>query len=276
MKLGYTEFSYGYAFTENLIRSMSTAPLGAPIFPNLVQEGQMGFDVRIDRPGLPLFFQYKLPELMLRNSAFEISKYNLPGITVPFFRMRLMRRDLSEQHRLLMELEKRYPLAVLYASPVLDSGRSFNNAYNTASVHQRSIFFSPSDIGALPDDAEHSVAYRDGLAFAYLCTEPKRIKTKTYEHISDDVLSLFHESKFSTLRNASAELRDTVRSLASDAMRGAENLVADRISVQRMAAADRPAIPEDQERTIMDILVSREMARIDLGIDVLIAQPKSS
>jgi hypothetical protein len=64
MKVGYTEFSYGYAFTENLIRSSSTAPTGAPVFPNLLQEGLSGFDVRINFPGVPLFFQYKLPELM--------------------------------------------------------------------------------------------------------------------------------------------------------------------------------------------------------------------
>jgi hypothetical protein len=74
MKVGYTEFSYGYAFTENLIRSSSVAPLGAPVFPNLLQEGQSGFDVQINFPGVPLFFQYKLPEVMLRGTAYEISQ----------------------------------------------------------------------------------------------------------------------------------------------------------------------------------------------------------
>ena len=77
MKLDYTEFSFGYAFTENLIRSASTATNGAPFFPNLVQEGQRGYDVRIDFPGCPLFLQYKLPDLMVRDTAAEISKYSL-------------------------------------------------------------------------------------------------------------------------------------------------------------------------------------------------------
>jgi len=40
MKLGYSEFSFGYAFTENLIRSSPKAPNGAPVFPNLVQEAR--------------------------------------------------------------------------------------------------------------------------------------------------------------------------------------------------------------------------------------------
>jgi hypothetical protein len=48
---------------------------GAPIFPNLAQEASVGYDVHINLPGLPLFFQYELPELMTRKSAREISKY---------------------------------------------------------------------------------------------------------------------------------------------------------------------------------------------------------
>jgi hypothetical protein len=63
MRIGYTEFSFGYAFTENLIRSSATGPKKAPVFPNLMQEAHKGYDVRIDLPGVPLFFQYKLPEL---------------------------------------------------------------------------------------------------------------------------------------------------------------------------------------------------------------------
>ena len=58
-------------------------------------------------------------------------------------------------------------------------------------------------------------------------------------------------------------------------MRQAESQVAERISSRRSGVADRPAMPRDQELAIADILVAREMARIDLGIDVLIAQPRT-
>ena len=206
MKLGYTEFSYGYAFTENLIRSMPVTPLGAPIFPNLVQEAQAGFDVRINLPGLPLFFQYKLPELMLRNSAFEISKHNLAGIAVPFFRMKLMRRDLltaaPAAYGTGEEVSARCTLCHACAGQRrgLQSGLQHHQRAPTIGI------FLSNDIGRLPDDAGHSVAYRNGSKFAYLCSEPKRINVKTYEHLSEDVRSLFHENRFRSLRNASAEL----------------------------------------------------------------------
>lgn len=88
MKAGCTEFSFGYAFTENLIRGSATPPSGAPVFPNFVQEATLGYDVQIGFPAFPLFFQYKLPELMTRASAFEFANGLCPGLTLDFFRSR--------------------------------------------------------------------------------------------------------------------------------------------------------------------------------------------
>lgn len=128
MKVGYTEFSFGYAFTENLIRGSATAPTGAPVFPNLVQEAMLGYDVQIGFPAVPLFFQYKLPELMTRASAFEIAGGLCPGLTLEFFRITLMRRDVSDQHRLMIDWEGRYPGQVFYAAPSLRDCAAFNTA----------------------------------------------------------------------------------------------------------------------------------------------------
>ena len=55
-QLEYSEFSFGYAFTENLIRSSATGPSTAPRFPSLVEEGGLGYDVEIDDGGVPVFF----------------------------------------------------------------------------------------------------------------------------------------------------------------------------------------------------------------------------
>lgn len=79
-RVGYTEFSFGYAFTENLIRGSATALTGAPVFPTLVQEAILGYDGQISFPAAPLFFQYKLPELMTRASASEIANGLCPSL----------------------------------------------------------------------------------------------------------------------------------------------------------------------------------------------------
>jgi hypothetical protein len=274
MRIGYTEFSFGYAFTENLIRSANSAPQAAPIFPNLVQEGQFGYDVRIDFPGLPLFFQYKLSELMKRNTAFEIANKNLPGITIPFFRMSLMPSSLSRQHKLLMALEKNYSHTVFYASPALDNLHAFNVAYGKGIVHTRSVFFSPGDIGPLPDDKAHSIAYRDGLPYAWLNSDPKRIEVITYAMLEERMRSLFESEQFRMLRDVSPNVRAVVRSLVSAPMREAEPVIAERINARRLARPDQPEMSEEQNQIVEDILVAREMARVDLGVDLLISQPR--
>ena len=51
MKLGYSEFSFVYAFTENPISWSPGLPTSAPTFPNLAQEGDLGYDVQWTWPG---------------------------------------------------------------------------------------------------------------------------------------------------------------------------------------------------------------------------------
>jgi hypothetical protein len=273
MKLGYSEFSFGYAFTENLIRSSPASPSGAPVCPNLIQEGQLGYDVHINLPGLPLFFQYKLPELMTRNTAAEISKHGISGLAAPFFRMPIMRRDLSKQHERLIALEKKFPDTVLYASPGLHDLVQFNRAYNEARVHEQSVFFSPAEIGPLPDDKDHSVAYQHGSPVAYFCSEPREIKAKNYETLAGDARELFARPQYRVLENSSIELRNAIRTLVSPQMRVAEGELAQRVSARRSIRPDGLPVPPPTERTIENILVAREMVRVDLGVDVLIAQP---
>jgi hypothetical protein len=271
MKLGYSEFSFGYAFTENLIRSSASGPNTAPVFPNLVQEAKLGYDVRIDLPGLPLFFQYKLPELMTRKSAFEISKKNLPGIAVQFFRMPLMATGLSDQHKRLIELEKLYPGNVFYASPGLSSLRAFNEAYVKAHVHLRSVFFSPSHIGPLPDAKPHTIAYRPDLTHAWLCSEPKRISSRTFQSLQEHVQSELDSPR--PLRDSAPELRQKIRAVVSTSMREGEGSIVERVRARRTVQPQADLRAEDEHR-IEDVLVAREMVRVDLGVDLVLAQPR--
>lgn len=273
MKIGYTEFSFGYAFTENLIRSSAQAPNGAPVFPNLVQEASLGYDVQINFPGVPLFFQFKLPELMIRNNAAEISTLQLPGFAVPFFRMHLMRRDLSQQHKRLIEWEQKFPGTVFYASPCLDTFSQFNLAYNAGQIHERSAFFSPVEIGPLPDDKDHAVSYQAGSPTAYFCSEPHEIAAIDYEVLSGTAREFFHRPEYLVLERVAKQVRDTIRELVSPQMRNVESALAQRIRAKRSSQPDRPPVAPESEQTIENILVSREMVRIDLGVDLLIAQP---
>jgi hypothetical protein len=113
------------------------------------------FDVQI---GSALFLQFKLAEELTRRSAKETKK----GLLDPtFYRFRLHRRDLSSQHQLLIQLENQGN-QVYYIAPKFADLKSLDAAYTKKRVVMQSALFSPVEIGALPDDKYHSVAFKPG------------------------------------------------------------------------------------------------------------------
>lgn len=274
MKLNYTEFSFGYAFTENLIRSTSTGAGDAPVFPNLIQEARVGYDVHINLPGFPLYLQYKLPDLMVRDTATEISRYNLPYCYLPYFRMYLMKRNQSNQHAALIELEKRFPKSVYYVSPCMYNINEFNEAYLTANVHCRSVFFSPISIGPLPDNRQHVVVYRSEQYQddAWLFSEPRKIYFSQFKHIAGEVTNSFEDTRYMTLSELARNLRDKMLPMVSSKIRDRESEIRKHIREKRRSSG-QVEIHSPTEEVIEDILISREIARVGLGLDLIIAQP---
>ena len=74
MKPNLSEFSYGYALTDELIHRHGLPLIAAPVFPSLYQEGQPGggYDLLLERPGFPLFLQFKLADRMVKGTANEV------------------------------------------------------------------------------------------------------------------------------------------------------------------------------------------------------------
>ena len=275
----YSEFSFGYAFTENLIRSSSAGVKGTPYFPNLVEEGKLGYDLKLKFKTITLFFQYKLPELMVRSTAVEISKYRLHarGLPRPFFRMSLTRNDVSEQHELLVKLDNRCPDCVFYVVPFLKSEDELNEAYMNVEVHKRALLFSPRDIGPLPDSKQHTVAFHNNPRCAWLCSNPKNITAYTVDDVANERVS---SKEALPLRLQVDSIVTAINETAWEANpRQFEKLRASarkRIREIRRRAVDfggrANQIDSETESTIEELLVARELARVGLGLDLLPVQ----
>lgn len=172
MRPTFSEFSYGFALVNEFVHWAGQPIEAVPIFPSLIEEGNLGYDVMLDREGVPLFLQFKLSHCMVRNSAWEVRRRI---ITTPFYRMHLHARNESNQHQLLIDRENAGN-AVFYAAPEFHEHAEFNNAYRAREVIARSSFWRPVDIGPLPDDAPHHVAFRRGEDHGWFCSKPQRIK----------------------------------------------------------------------------------------------------
>ncbi len=166
----FSEFSYGYALTDSLIRTLFPGLSRAPVFPSLFAEGSAGggYDVQIPRYPVPLFLQFKIPRVITRWSRLAPPRY-----TTPYYRMSL-RTKAPNQHELLLKLENKTPL-VYYATPIFHTVFELDRYFAQKVVHEYSLFLKPSAIGVLNDDAHH-VAYSTRDPVCWCRSEPKVVE----------------------------------------------------------------------------------------------------
>jgi hypothetical protein len=176
MDARFSEFSYGFSLTQELVSEYSYLLTAAPTFPSLIEEGNTGggYDVNIALSGFPLFLQFKLSEYMMRSNASEASL-----LGVPYYRFKLRPLKYSDQHKLLVDLEALGNF-VYYVAPIFYEVADLNTAFFSRNVTARSIFISPLDIGTLPDDEGHCVVFSASSSDAYFCSRPITLKMHIY------------------------------------------------------------------------------------------------
>jgi hypothetical protein len=167
----FSEFSYGFAVTYEIAEAFHDV-IPAPRFPSLLQEGQLGggFDVNLDTPGMPLFLQFKVSEHMKRPTAKEWQHFGQE-----YYRFKLHARRHSNQHQMLLDLETQGNL-VYYAAPAFHRAEDLNTAFRDRHVFDRTVFVRPMDLGQLPDDEEHCVAFLPGDYTGRMYSEPRTVR----------------------------------------------------------------------------------------------------
>jgi hypothetical protein len=170
----FSEFSYGYALTEQLVRQLGPQA-AAPRFPSLIEEGSLGYDIELTMPlRASMFLQFKLSDRMVSKNVRELKCSPPLQLNVPFYRMHFWRRNKSHQHKLLHALASKGE-EVYYVAPEFSTVAELDAAYMNGSVVQESAFFNPTAIGLLPDDDEHHLAFERGAAHAWFCSDPQKL-----------------------------------------------------------------------------------------------------
>jgi hypothetical protein len=236
-----SEFSYGFALTNEILGWSPVA--AAPVFPSLIEEGKAGggYDVKLDTPGVPLYLQFKRADCMMRRSAREIHLYDLP-LSLPFYRFKITESDKSNQHELLLSLDERDSCLVFYAAPRFHELAEINHAWSNNLVATRSIFVAPSHIGSL-DSESHHVAYDE--QGAWLCSDPQPIDFTSSNALVERLRSHLNKDK----RPLREKIHELVTQVESAERRVAERRVAERAAEQRAVSVPvvepltRPAIP---------------------------------
>ncbi|WP_226783296.1 hypothetical protein [Oceaniglobus trochenteri] len=236
MKPEISEFSYGFALTNELVGWVALS--AAPVFPSLIEEGKAGggYDVKLDRPGVPLFLQFKRSHCMVRRTAKEHQTVVASGgtLNVPYYRFPITEALTSDQHELLLELDDGSNL-VFYAAPRFHRRNEINQAWSRADVARRSLFVAPWTIGPL-DDAQHHVAF-DGTN-TWLCSEPRALEVLTSRGLQDRLNGF--------LKEHDQPLGERLPSLVAD-MREAERRGREKAQLRRSSRTPQAASLSDRE-----------------------------
>jgi len=209
----FSEFSFGYCVTEDLIIWQGTPLTAAPVFPSLIQEGQpgYGYDVALQRPGTPLFLQFKLVEQMVRGNANEAKKGHF---ATPFYRMHLRSRTISDQHDSLVALEAAGN-EVFYVAPAFYRAVDLNEAYSSHQIWNRSFRIRPSQIGPSTDDKQHHVTFREATGAWGFYSEQPSAKGRVLQtsEIVDSLITQIKTRGNRNLRDQVFELDDSLLSV---------------------------------------------------------------
>lgn len=156
MKAAFSEFSYGFAFTYSFIRKLPGVK-SAPVLPSLLSEGQQGgFDLKLDYPGMPVFFQFKLSDYLTRSNSKYWAYYGRP-----YFRVEITSLRRSKQHNLLKRLSMSVTPDVFYSAPLFISSNAFNQAFLDHEVENRSAWIALDKLPHLADSQQHYITFAD-------------------------------------------------------------------------------------------------------------------
>jgi hypothetical protein len=167
----FSEFTFGFAFTQEVTSLCWSALGGAPTMPSLFDEGHgKGFDAAVGLWGWTLFAQFKKGWRATRSSALQWSTYNSE-----YYRFEIYPNSRSTQHEDLLALERAAPLHwVAYVAPVFHSNARLNSLFMNQHVLDNVRMIAPRAIGHLDDDL-HYVTYRTRTDAPLVHSDPKTI-----------------------------------------------------------------------------------------------------
>jgi hypothetical protein len=188
--LGISEFTFGYAFLFEQTRKSWGKVKSIPIFPSLIKEKKVGWDVHLPLKGKDFYYQFKLSEFLSRRN----SKFIKDGTySSPYYRIKLHRMYFNLQHRMLRKLSQ-INGDTYYVSPECTDIKVFNQAFLNGQVtnYSRLIPLKNCDPYDADDKKQHYITYQQGdLGFHQHSDKSERKKSV----LGEDLQSLQEESK---------------------------------------------------------------------------------
>jgi hypothetical protein len=212
----FSEFSYGFGIAREIQLLADKNTRAYPIFPSLVNEKNLGWDVKFRFRGVSLFLQFKRSDYLKKNNAREWNNFNQP-----YYRFSVYSFKESPQHNCLVDLAARKP-HVYYCAPLFHMDADFNKFYLRRRVLGESVWISTRGLPRIQGRQHHRISYTpthgifqsEKIAIPILVAEEQVTRLlrsfdmrggKSHEEISFDYLtSLWNSLREILAKNESA------------------------------------------------------------------------
>lgn len=196
----FSETSFSFAFTRDLLNKLNPGGQIAPYFPTTIDEANQGYDVGVSIRGQLLFFQYKIPEEITTYNGSYSNDFGVPYFTV---RIRRSRRNRPTQHDVLKRLAVSQP-NVFYAMPAFARTEDLNRAFSQNNVINRSIWIAVSELGPFGfQGGPHQIVYRSSRYYRWHSSDHESENAKSAEEWISGIMTAIASQDSSRIDNAS-------------------------------------------------------------------------
>lgn len=184
MEAEFSEFTYGYAAIREAEAGLDSIYhlAKAPKLPSLLEEKNLGWDVRLAYVDYALFLQFKRSTRVSRRHP---NSPTWPGPMAPHYRYSI--DTDGHQHQALLQLEADLSASgggnVFYAAPVFHRQRELDSVYASGAVLSSSSMVLPSAFGA-NDGRHHLVTTTPGLAT--IMSDPRDAATTSWRWLQEE------------------------------------------------------------------------------------------
>ena len=236
------ETTYLIGFTTSVDNSPLVHINQAPHHLTSIEEGREGYDMEInlDKPGIPIFLQFKIPNKKTKPKLTKITNVLGEDASCIELFMPIRKNDDYSQHHKLIELEKiKAPCIVRYSSPEYSTYEDHNNAFMNRSVHQKSVYFSPVEIGRIESIPSCGIGYLTKSGGAVVYPSIKEINAYTFNEVI----------------GYAGKTMNANRKTLSDALDDVINVATDIFQIPKKFILSKPRLPRSPKDGTLSFMV---------------------
>lgn len=158
MRCEFSEMQFCIGLLRELLTSNLSPAKGylAPVLPTQRDEALLGYDLKVAGPVTVVYFQFKVPQKMVRSYSKYWSTYGRP-----YFEFEVYPASITEQHNRLKDLAGTPGNCVFYCSPCFNRLDEYDYYYVNELIARNTIYISLKNLPRNSGSDKHCITYTD-------------------------------------------------------------------------------------------------------------------